>query len=127
VEGAGKGCPPGAVLTVASAPGCPGGCGGLTGDCATLPTFQAPFAQTQVPPEGTQCPSTQVALGDGGTSQCGATHFHCPFSEFQWPAIQTEACLDAVLSEASARAAAHATMHAAAASTVRILVFMFEK
>jgi hypothetical protein len=84
-----------------------------------------------LPAWGTQWPATQVALAEGGCSQCAATHFHWPPMEFHWPPIQTEPCAGAaaapVVSIVSAKAdwaKAVPAIIAALASKIRVLVFM---
>src|ERR1700722_11781126 len=101
--------------------------------------FHAPFTQTQLPPDETQCPATQVALRDGGSSQWAATHLHCPPSESQWPDITTypwdgagpktwESAVGGGLRLAelgsTASASAQIAADAAAARTIRILEFI---
>src|SRR5208283_24901 len=136
VEGIGTAWPP----CPCAACGPPGGCGGVEGDWGASATFHAPFTHTHPPLPWIQCPGTHTALLVGGRSQCPATHFHCPFSEFQWPDIQTWAgegggptiCSSTAavgLSAADAvagaeRPSASAATHAPPERTVLILAFM---
>ena len=64
---------PGGVAAGAVEGGVGGGGGAPSGAAGGVPTVQVPSAQTQPAPAGTQWPGVQMALGDGGISQCPAT------------------------------------------------------
>jgi hypothetical protein len=102
-------------------------------------TFHAPFTHTQLPPWEIQWPATQTEPLLGGSSQCAATHFHWPASEFQCPPIHTyagegggpetwasaaERASSALADGDIAKAIRNPAAPAAAANGIRILEFM---